>query len=1320
MGIVKTPVKKTRGRPPKKIKYIEREVIKTMDYIKKVDHLNLDGNISENWRVFWQNFEIFGDAIELSKKPDTVKVAVLLNAIGPDGVEVFNSFGLTSDERKLYKTVCCAFANFCKPKKNEVYQSFLFHTRNQLDKEPFDSFLMDIKKLVKLCGFDEHEPRMLRDRIVLGVTDKQLQKKLLESDELTLEKAIDLGRTMEVTKQQASDIQQSNTNGSTSKVVDAVTNQVYANYKNNSKYKNNYNLKNNRNSSTNTFDYYKNKQTNKFNNNNNKQTGYNYKNNNNDTFRNNDYQMKFTNKDINCVRCRSHHKFGNCPAFGKECLNCGRPNHFAVACTVKKIREINLRSNEDEFVINALTSKYENNLNMEKFCSSWFEKIRVEDVIIPFKLDTGAEANVLPLKYARKMKGLEMRETSSSVEVYGGSKLPIVGEADCVCMAGNNMSLQRFFIIDTDSAPILGLNACTCLKLIKRIYSIGDSRTSFIDKNADLFEGLGCFIEDFSMELKENAVGSVRAARRIPLSLMERVRKELDEMESKRIIERVNEPTDFVSNLVIVEKTNGRLRLCLDPQALNRAIKEENHPIPTFEQLAEKLNGKRWFTVLDLKEGFWQVKLNERSSKLCTFSTPFGCYRFNRLPFGVKICAEVFQKYNERNFEDIEGVNVFIDDIIISANSVEEHDRILEKVVERARERNVRFNRNKLQYRVQTVKYLGHVISEHGISVDPKRTEAIEKIEPPKDKKDLQKLLGMINYVRKFIPNLADLSHPLRELLKKNIEFIWLPAHSQCFDRIKKAIVEAPVLRTFDGRKEITVETDASQFGVGCALLQDGRPVYFASRSLNQAEIGYAQIEKELLAIVFACYKFHFFIYGRNVTVRTDHKPLISIMKKDFDKIPSARLQRMKLRLIKYKLNLFHIPGKDLYIADLLSRYFNKDNDEGDTEGLDLDEVVHSLNISNEKRKNFQEETSKDPELKLLKEILLNGWPNNKKVLGEKIRYYYRFKDNIFLDDSLIFLDDRVIVPTALRSDILEQLHQSHLGFEKTKARARSIVFWPGINNDIENRIVNCSICQKYRNSNVKDPMISYEIPRYPFQNISLDFCDFNNRNYLILYDFYSRYLDIIETRTKTANEVIRKLKDNFANHGIPRKIIADNMPFGSFEFASFCRTFDIELVNTSPTYSQANGFIEKGVGIAKSLLKKSSENRNELWLALLEYRNTPLKEVNASPTELLMSRKTRTLLPAKIQLFDPSVVPSIRQNIHYRNARSKRYYDRRGVSVKNEFNVGQNIWFKNGRYGWVPGIIMSKFGTPRSYWIKLENGSVLRRNAIAIRPRHS
>lgn len=421
----------------------------------------------------------------------------------------------------------------------------------------------------------------------------------------------------------------------------------------------------------------------------------------------------------------------------------------------------------------------------------------------------------------------------------------------------------------------------------------------------------------------------------------------------------------------------------------------------------------------------------------------------------------------------------------------------------------------------------------------------------------------------------------------------------------------------------------------------------------------------------------------------------------------------MKLRLFKYQLTLQYVPGKYLYVADYLSRFVENSEQKGEIP--DLNELVHSLNISNEKKEIFKAETDKDAILNKLKQYLNAGWPSRKKDVFENCKFYWKFKNDLLLDDNLVFLNDRIIVPLSMRSDILNLLHKSHLGIEKTKQRARSLVYWPGMNSDIEDKIGNCSTCQKYRNSNTKNTMIPHEIPDRPFHKIGLDICEHRKKDYLVLADYYSKFLDIIPLNNKTANQVIDKLKTVFCTHGIPREIIADNIPFGSFIFRKFCKENDIDIITSSPHYPQSNGLSERFVQTAKSILKKCCDDGCEIWIALLEYRNTPFKNVNVSPVELLMNRKTRSLIPAKDTLYVPQAIPNMKANIERNNATSKTYYDR-SAKIQDNFKNGEIIWYKNFKKGWELAKIIDLSNTPRSYWIELRDGSIHRRNGRFLR----
>lgn len=470
---------------------------------------------------------------------------------------------------------------------------------------------------------------------------------------------------------------------------------------------------------------------------------------------------------------------------------------------------------------------------------------------------------------------------------------------------------------------------------------------------------------------------------------------------------------------------------------------------------------------------------------------------------------EFFQKTLEESFGDIQGVIIYFD-LLIYAQDESEHDKIFQKVIDRAKSLNIKLNPDKLQYKLKEVRFLGNIFCSEGIKPDPERIKAINSIENPKNVKELERVLGMLNYLRRYIPNYANLISPVCELLKKNVEFVWLPQHTEILDKVKNILKSNIILANFDLKKKIEIQTDASQSGLGSCLMQEGKPIYYASRALTDSERNFNQIEKEMLAVVYSVSKFHHFIYGQKVTIFTDHKPLVNIINKEILKIPSSRLQRMRIKLLKYDIKLIYLPGDKMHIADLFSRSYCNDPVEDDK---DLVEIVHMVdkyfNISDNMRQRFQDEIEKDTVLCQLIEYTVKGWPSNFKMVPKELQPYWAFKEDIQYLSKLLFVDDRLIVPAALLNEMLKLLHEAHFGINKIVCRAKSKLYWPNMCNDIENYIGKCKLCEMYRPKNCKEPMIPHEIPERPFQKLACDLFEFRGQSYLVVFDYFSRWLEV-------------------------------------------------------------------------------------------------------------------------------------------------------------------------------------------------------------------
>ena len=314
------------------------------------------------------------------------------------------------------------------------------------------------------------------------------------------------------------------------------------------------------------------------------------------------------------------------------------------------------------------------------------------------------------------------------------------------------------------------------------------------------------------------------------------------------------------------------------------------------------------FTKADLSSGYWHVSLEEESSYLTTCQTCFGRYWYLRLPFGVNGASEYFQKRLINSLQGLQGVICIADDVVIHGATNEQHDDNLRNFLSRCQEVGIKLNKEKFDLRVEAITFMGHKISSTGVHPDPEKVTAITKMKTPDDLPGLRRFIGMVTYLGKFLPNLTANLHPLHQLLKKDVSWNWSDSQQTAFNTVKTMLSTAPVLSYYDPEKPLTIENDACEYCLGSALTQHGKPIAYASRSLSEAETRYAQIEKEMLAMAYGLEKFHQYTFGREVTIVTDHKPLVAIAAKPLSRAPK-RLQNLLLRAQKYDFEIIWKPG---------------------------------------------------------------------------------------------------------------------------------------------------------------------------------------------------------------------------------------------------------------------------------------------------------------------------------------------------------------------------------------------------------------------------
>eukprot|EP00112_Aurelia_sp_Birch-Aquarium-sp1_P016953 Seg3886.2 transcript_id=Seg3886.2/GoldUCD/mRNA.D3Y31 product="Transposon Tf2-3 polyprotein" protein_id=Seg3886.2/GoldUCD/D3Y31 len=507
--------------------------------------------------------------------------------------------------------------------------------------------------------------------------------------------------------------------------------------------------------------------------------------------------------------CTGSHQKGKCPAYGKKCRSCGKLNHFSKACmSTKKVHQLKVsdddikQHNYDSFFIGMLDD--DTNGNNDK----WEVDLIVEKRKVRYILDTGAEAYMISSKTldALKVPTMKIAPTITKLRAFGGKMITPVGKV--TLEVGKDKHKLTFHVIPSDDCTILGKNASEALGYVKRVYVMinKSSKKQVLGAYEDVFEGLGTFSTPYEIQLKADAKSSIQPTRTVPYPKQAKWKELLDKMTTQGIIADVDQPTDWVNNLVITEKPDGSMKICLDPKPLNEAIRREHHRLPTADDVHSKLANKKIFTVIDERHAFWQVPLTKDSSYLCTFHTPWGRKRFLRMPFGICSASEVMQKRNESLFGDIQDVHVISDDIIIAAKNEEEHDKTLVKVLERARSQGIKFKKEKIQYKVKEVKYMGNIISAEGIKPDPAKVHAIVNMQIPDSQESLRRLLGLVKYLSQYIPGESDIAAPLRDLLKEQT-WKWLEKHENAWNAVKAALVQQPALQFYDVSKDIDIQS---------------------------------------------------------------------------------------------------------------------------------------------------------------------------------------------------------------------------------------------------------------------------------------------------------------------------------------------------------------------------------------------------------------------------------------------------------------------------------------------------------------------------------
>ena len=1175
------------------------------------------------WKKYVARFKNLIIALDIT---DTARQkALLLHFAGEevsDILDILPEATADKDEDPLEKAID-ALTDYFQPKQNLAYEEYQFRQAKQGNDEAFMAFYTRLRQLAVTCEFGDLD-REIKSQIILKCFSTKLRRKALSSPDMKLEELLREGKAMELAEQQARTLEKSSDS-------QHHVNKFRGGKQNNSR------------SRSIKTDLEESRKTS-------------------------------TSKCRNCDRSYPHRGGRtSCPAYGKQCRKCGKMNHFQAVCRSEPtrpnigkskrtpgeqhrvVRNVNEDSESDEHDLFNITV---HSLKQDNTKHTLFD-VEINGTKMSVMADSGSSINILDEHdYQRIQPRPVLKSTHVDIFAYNSkSRLPVIGNFVAEIMTTRGVKAKEdIYVVKGSSGSLLSWSTSQKLRLITTTTPLKSVNTnggvdSLVAEYSDLFVGLGK-LKGYQVKLHidDSVTPVAQPHRRIPFHVRKQLEEQLEKDEQQGVIERVDGPTPWVSPVVVAPKPKqpGKIRMCVDMRRANQAIQRERHITPTVREIIGDLNGARIFTKLDLNQGYNQLELAPDSRYITTFSTHLGLRRFTRLNFGVSSAAEIFQNVIRETLSGIPGVTNISDDILVYGSSQEDHDRALASTFQRLRERGLTLNPEKCVYSQSSLGFFGYVFSDQGISADPEKVEEIINLEVPSNASEVRSLLGMTNYCSRFIPDYATLTQPLRQLIQKNTPWKWTPLHEQALAKLKDALTTAPVTAYFDPNKYTEICVDASPVGVAAILTQTDQNggnrhvVAYASRSLSDTEQRYSQTEREALAVVWACEYFHLYIYGKPVTIYTDHKPLVAIYGNPQSK-PPARIERWALRLQPYQITVVYKKGES-NPADYISRHPSKCKMATSRQGKVAEEFVDYLVQTSTpnalKLEDIQSATQKDQTLQAVIEAIQTGnWhkPGKRQRINTVVyNAMEKVKDEltVCLTYDIILRGTRIVIPEDMQKHVVDLAHEGHQGIVKTKALLREKVWFAGINDLTEKKVKSCITCQAATPDVRREPLKMSPLPDTVWQEVSVDFKELSTGGYLlVITDDYSRYPVVDVVRSVSAAVVIPHMDKIFAEYGVPVVVKSDNgPPFNGRDFKQFADTLGFRHRKITPLWPRSNGEVERFMRTLKKVIEAArTENRSwkeELCKFLRNYRATPHCSTGQAPATVLFNRPMRTKLP--------------------------------------------------------------------------------------------
>ena len=689
---------------------------------------------------------------------------------------------------------------------------------------------------------------------------------------------------------------------------------------------------------------------------------------------------------------------------------------------------------------------------------------------------------------------------------------------------------------------------------------------------------------------------------RLPFSKRETVETCVEEMLRDGVIRPSDSP--WASPITLVPKKDGSTRFCVDYRQLNAVTIQDAHPLPHIQDIFDELKGAQVFSTLDLRSGYWQVPVAEESVPKTAFTCHLGLFEFVRMPFGLTNAPAIFQRAMNKVLSGLIGkiCMVYIDDIVIFSNNVEQHAYHLSLVLERLSQAGLQLKPSKCSFELPEIELLGFVVGKNGIQPQAEKVAAIKNLLAPTDQKAVRSFLGMVGYYRQCIPGFANLAFPLTELTKPRQPFIWGQEQQEAFELLKKALITSPILAHPDPSKPYTLYTDASDKAVGAILVQldgDGieRVIAYASHKLSGAQLHWPVIEKEAYGVVYALKKFHPYLWGAKFEIHTDHKPLKSMFTSE---IRNTKVQRWAINIAEYGAPILYHPGRLNIRADMLSRIAAvapptpliptpRDVPAAwEADGIDpISLMKHQQDQFADQITEASQDTDETPYV--MESGLLYSLAEPYKNAG---RYM------------------RLVLPQQHRQVVIDRCHQEtgHSGLIKTLSRVQEHYVWPGMRRSARLYLESCVLCNTLTPSSPSQPRGAMPIPPTPFHTWGIDLVgpfppDKKGRQYLLTcIDHLTGWAEAFPIRSKRNDLIWEVLVEQIvARYGVPAIIVSDNGgEFTSKKFEAWLREHGINHKLTSPYHPQTNGKVERFNGTIQKLLLKLTGGNPKKWSAFL------------------------------------------------------------------------------------------------------------------------